>query len=109
MTTIPSSNRFSGLAQTLLANPLFAQAVGTAIQRGMATKTAIDRNLEALLGLLNLPTKADVRKLRTKLEVVQGSLAALHEKLDRVLETAPPRPARKPRARKAPLPRAGSE
>lgn len=74
----------------------------------MQTKNAIDRNLQTVLGLLNLPSKADVRKLRTKLDVIQGSLAALHEKLDRMQE-APAAPTRKSRARKTPAPRPASE
>lgn len=93
----------------MLSNPLFAQAVGTALQRGMQTKSAIDRNLQTLLGLLNLPSKADVRKLRTKLDVIQGSLAALHEKLDRLGESPPPPSPRKSRPRKAPVPRPAPE
>jgi len=97
---IPNSSRLSSLAQILLSNPLFAQTVASALQKGMETKGAIDRNLQTLLGLLNLPSRKDVRRLLSKLEVIQASLADLHQKVDRALGAEPARPARKPRARK---------
>jgi len=54
-----------------------------------------------VLGLLNLPSRADVSRILTKLEVIQGSLLNLHAKVDRLVaeQKRPRRPrARKPRA-----------
>lgn len=55
------------------------------MQKGFETKGAIDRNLQTVLGLLNLPSRADFGKLLTKLDVIQGSLANLNIKVDRLL------------------------
>ena len=94
------------LAGELLSNPAVAEAVATAFQRVFETKGKVDRNLQSLLGLLNLPSRADVNRLLTKMEAIQGSLVNLQLKVDRLLATRAPRartPARKA-ARKTPPP-----
>jgi hypothetical protein len=57
----------------------------SAVQAGLETKGHIDRNMQTVLGLLNLPSRADVNKLATKLEVLQGSLTNLNLKVDKLL------------------------
>jgi hypothetical protein len=73
------------LAEELLANPRFAQIFMSAVQAGLETKGHIDRNMQTLLGLLNLPSRRDLNKLATKLDVLQGSLTNLNLKVDRLL------------------------
>ena len=82
-----------------MANPLLAQAFTTALRTGIATKGRLDRNVETLLALLNLPSRADVRQLLTKLEVIQGSLVNLNIKLDRLLAKRAGSQRRRSRAR----------
>lgn len=105
---ILNRSRLSRLAEDLLSNPLFAQTLASAVQKGLETKGAFDRNVQTVLGLLSLPSKSDVRRILTKLEVLQASLVELHEKIDRLGRSRTPGastpPPRKPRARK---PRAG--
>ena len=72
------------VAEELLKRPMVAQAFATALQRGMETKVALDRNVQTVLTLLNLPSRADVNRLLTKLEVIQGNLANLTLKVDRL-------------------------
>lgn len=72
------------VAEELLKRPMVAQAFATALQRGMETKVALDRNVQTVLTLLNLPSRADVNRLLTKLEVIQGNLANLSLKVDRL-------------------------
>lgn len=74
------------LADDLLANPLFAQALGRAMRTAIETKGRVDRNIEAVLGLLNLPSRSDIQRLQTKLDVLQGSLTNLSMKVDRLLD-----------------------
>jgi hypothetical protein len=74
-----------------LANPCFAQAFTLAIQKGLETKGRFDRNVQTLLGLLNLPSRADLSRLVTKLEVLQGSLTNISIKLDRILSDQEPK------------------
>jgi hypothetical protein len=70
----------------------------TALQAGMETKGHIDRNMQTLLGLLNLPSRADLNRITTKLEVLQGSLTNLNLKVDKLLaeRRRAPRPRRRP-------------
>jgi hypothetical protein len=98
--------QLSHLAEELLKRPMVAQAFATALQRGMQTKVTLDRNVQTVLSLLNLPSRADLNRLLTKLEVIQGNLTNLSLKVDRLeaaqkQAAAPPRkPARKRRASK---------
>ena len=84
------------LAQELLSNPRVAEAFTTALQKGFAAKGRIDRNLQTVLGLLNLPSRADFNRLLTKLEAIQGSLVNLNLKVDRLM-TARAEPRRRAR------------
>lgn len=58
----------------------------------------MDRNMQTLLGLLNLPSRGDVNRLLTKLEAIQGSLVNLNLKVDRLMASRATRsrPNRKP-------------
>ena len=73
------------LAEEVLSNPRFAQMFMSAVQAGLETKGHIDRNMQTLLGLLNVPSRSDINRLATKLEVLQGSLTNLNLKVDRLL------------------------
>jgi cell division ATPase FtsA len=77
--------QMKGLLEELMSSPRFAEVVGTTLQQAMATKGTVDRNMQTILGLLNLPSKADYKKLSTKIEALQGSLVNLNIKLDRIL------------------------
>ncbi len=89
----------------MLSNPTLAQGFATAFQKALETKGMVDRNMRMLLGLLSIPSSSDVMRLLGKLEVMQGSLANLHEKLDRVLAQQKPRRRAKPRPKRpAPTP-----
>jgi len=57
----------------------------SAVQTGMETKGHIDRNMQTVLWLLNLPSRADLNKLATRIEVLQGSLTNLNLKVDKLL------------------------
>ena len=85
-----STERLTKLAEELLANPCFAQAFTLAIQKGLETKGRLDRNIQTVLGLLNLPSRADLSRLVTKLEVLQGNLTNINIKLDRILSEREP-------------------
>jgi hypothetical protein len=88
----------SRLAEELLANETVSQAFAVAMRKGIETKGRIDRNVQTMLQMLNLPTRADLARLQTKLEVIQGSLVNLSLKVDRLLaerEGNGRRPARK--------------
>ena len=107
MVPVLSRDQLTRLAEELLKRPMVAQTFASALQRGMATKVTLDRNVQTVLSLLNLPSRADLNRLLTKLEVIQGNLTNLSLKVDRLEAArkpaaAPPRkPARKTRKSKS--------
>ena len=74
-----------GHVYSRLSNPTVAAAFSQALGKAFETKGRMDRNMQTLLALLNLPSRADVHRLVTKLEAVQGSLVNLNLKVDRLL------------------------
>jgi len=86
--------RLLQFAEELLSNPKMADAFSAALQRAAKTKGQVDRNMQMLLGLLNMPSKADYNRLLSKIEALQGSLVNVNIKLDRLLAA---RDAPKPR------------
>lgn len=73
------------MTEELLSNPAFSEAMGKTLRNAAETKGKVDENIAVLLGLLNLPSKADYDRLLAKVETVQGSLVNLNIKLDRLL------------------------
>jgi hypothetical protein len=116
MTTRDDSNLFqrlremgesqmNRLLEELMSSPRFAEVIGRTLQQAMATKGKVDRNMQTILGLLNLPSRADYKKLSTKIEALQGSLVNLNIKLDRILASQAQKPAKRA-ARSKPRPSA---
>ena len=96
-------DRMNKLLEELLSNPRFAEALGKTVQAALETKGRVDRNMQTVLSLLNLPSKSDYKKLATKIEALQGSMVNLSIKLDRILAAQKNgEPAPTPKAAKAP-------
>ena len=94
------------LLEEMMSSPRFAEVAGKTLQQAMATKGTVDRNMQTILGLLNLPSKADYKKLSTKIEALQGSLVNLNIKLDRIIAQQNDKGAVKKVARPKPRPAA---
>jgi hypothetical protein len=90
--------RLGRFAEELLSNPRVAEAFSSALRRAFETKGRVDKNMQMVLALLNLPSRADLTRLITKLEAIQGSLVNLNLKVDRLMQEHPPR-RRAPRKR----------
>src|SRR5262249_1624655 len=75
-------------AKEVISPPTFSAALEKALRNAAATKGKVDRNVNTVLGLFNIPSKSDYNKLLAKVEAVQGSLVNLNIKLDRLLATA---------------------
>lgn len=82
--------------EDVMSSPLFTDVLGKTLEQAMSTKGTVDRNMQAILSLLNLPSKADYKKLATKVEALQGSLVNLNIKLDRILAQQQPKAAKRP-------------
>jgi hypothetical protein len=75
----------------LSRNRTVRDGVAKTIRRAAQTKGQMDRNMDTLLSLLNLPSRADYTKLLTKVEALQGSIINLNMKLDRLLAASAPK------------------
>ena len=73
------------MTEEFLSNPVFSEAVRKTLRNAAETKGKVDENIAVLLGILNLPSKADYNRLLAKVETLQGSLVNLNIKLDRLL------------------------
>jgi hypothetical protein len=62
-----------------------AHRVGKTVGRATDAKHRLDRNMQFLLSVLNLPSRSDYNKLLAKVEALQGSLVNVNIKLDRLL------------------------
>lgn len=69
----------------LLGRPGVSDGLAKMAKGAVQTKGRVDKNVETLLHLLNLPSRADYQKLLVKIEHLQGSLVNLNMKLDRAL------------------------
>lgn len=75
------------VAKELLSRPGVTDGIAKVARRAAKTKGQVDKNVETMLHLMNLPSRADYHKLLMKIEHLQGSLVNLNMKLDRVLAT----------------------
>jgi uncharacterized membrane protein YccC len=99
--------RLGQFAEEMLSSPHVTEALAGALRKAAQTKGQVDRNMQAVLSALNLPTKADLTRVVAKVEALQGSLVNINIKLDRLLAAQaqaaakPSPPSRAPRPKKA--------
>jgi chromosome segregation ATPase len=89
----------SDLAQALLENPLFSQAVSTAIGAGERAAQA----QRSAMGALNIPAATDFERLEQRMRSLSARLEAVEDQLDdaldelaalrRTVSSEPPMPA----------------
>lgn len=75
----------SQVVEDLLGRKEVSRGVSNVAAGAAKTKGRLDKNLETLLHLLNVPSRADYHKLLVKVEHLQGSVVNLSLKLDRLL------------------------
>lgn len=69
----------------LLGNKIVSDQLGKTVTRAADAKRTVDRNMQFVLSLLNLPSRSDYNRLLTKVETLHGSLTNISLKLDRLL------------------------
>jgi polyhydroxyalkanoate synthesis regulator phasin len=74
----------------LVANEAWRRRLGRAGERFLANKQSFDRNVETILDFVNIPSKRDVRELKTRLDHLSGQLVNLGMKIDRILAESQP-------------------
>jgi chromosome segregation ATPase len=72
----------SDLAQALLGNPLFSQAVSTAVGAGERAAHA----QRSAMGALNIPAASDFERLEQRLRSLSARLEAVEDQLDDALD-----------------------
>jgi hypothetical protein len=69
----------------LMANDRMRKGLGRAGERLMANKGVFDRNVETVLDFVNIPSKRDIRELKSRLDTLSSQLVNLSMKIDRML------------------------
>src|ERR1700745_2720056 len=103
-----SEDGISSFLNELMANEAWRRRLGRAGERFLANKQSFDRNVETILDFVNIPSKRDVRELKTRLDHLKAQLLNLGMKIDRMLaesepvltETKVPSPRPRPRRKK---------
>ncbi len=86
----------------VMSNDSLRRALGRAGERFLDNKGRFDRSVETLLDFVNLPSKRDIRELKSRLDHLNGQLLNLNIKLDRMMsETSKPSRLRPKRAKKS--------
>jgi polyhydroxyalkanoate synthesis regulator phasin len=97
-----SEEGLAGFFSEAMSNERARRALGRAGERLMANKKTFDRNVETFLDFVNIPSKRDVRDLKSRLDHLNTQLMNLSIKLDRVLAAEKPAPrARHPKKSEA--------
>ncbi len=69
----------------VMASDRLRKALGRAGESFMANKQSFDRNIESLLDFVNIPSKRDVRDLKSRLDTLSTQLVNLSMKVDRMM------------------------
>jgi hypothetical protein len=86
----------------VMSNDALRRGLGRAGTRFIDNKGRFDRSVETLLDFVNVPSKRDIRELKSRLDHLNGQLLNLNIKLDRMVNEGaksppPPRPKRAPK------------
>ena len=84
----------------VMSNQRLRRGLGKAGEQFMHNKASFDRNVETVLDFVNIPSKKDVRELKSRLDHLSSQLLNLSIKLDRVLAKEKPAAAPKRRPKK---------
>src|SRR5580700_4017694 len=77
----------------VMANDSLRRALGRAGESFLNNKQSFDRNIETILDFVSIPSKRDVRELKTRLDHLNGQLVNLSIKIDRMLAETQTKPA----------------
>src|SRR5216684_4746108 len=95
-----SEDGLASFFNEVMTNDKMRSSFGRAGERFMANKQTFDRNVEQMLDFVNIPSKRDVRDLKTRLDHLSSQILNLSIKLDRLLDTDETRIESKPVARR---------
>jgi polyhydroxyalkanoate synthesis regulator phasin len=81
-----SGEGLTSVVNELMSNDKLRKRLGQAGERMMANKHVFDRNVETVLDFMNIPSKRDVRDLKSRLDTLSSQFVNLSMKVDRMLE-----------------------
>ena len=81
--------KFGELVNLLLANERFVGAVQNTISSGLNAKNTIDKNVEKVLGWVNVPTLEDTDLLKAKLDELEEVMAEIGDRVRSLEKPAP--------------------
>jgi hypothetical protein len=76
---------FAVFLEELGRNPKVREQLGKTLERAVDAKRAVDKNMQTVLSVLNVPSRADFHRVLTKIEALQGSVVNLSMKVDRLV------------------------
>ena len=76
------TDKLQELMGELMKNEHFQQAIGNGMTRALSAKSQLDKNMQTMLALFSVPSRADVRRLEDRIEALAGQIAALNARLD---------------------------
>jgi hypothetical protein len=97
---------FGVFLEELGKSPKVREQLGKTLERAVDAKRAVDKNMQTVLSVLNVPSRADFHRVLTKIEALQGSVVNLSMKIDRLIAAQEmrhhaPAPAAHPHAKPA--------
>lgn len=81
-----SGEGLASVVNELMSNDKLRKRLGQAGERMLANKHVFDRNVETMLDFMNVPSKRDVRELKSRLDTLSSQFVNLSMKVDRMLE-----------------------
>jgi polyhydroxyalkanoate synthesis regulator phasin len=75
----------SSFFSEVMASERLRKGLGRAGERFLSNKQGFDRNVETILDFVNIPSKRDVRELKSRLDTLSTQLVNLSMKVDRML------------------------
>jgi polyhydroxyalkanoate synthesis regulator phasin len=69
----------------VMASDRLRKGLGRAGERFLSNKESFDHNVESILDFVNIPSKRDVRELKSRLDTLSTQLVNLSMKVDRML------------------------
>jgi len=92
--------KITEMTNEILNNPRFASALGKAIQTAMETKGKIDKNMQTVLGAMNVPTRDDYDRIAERINAISKTVSDLELRVEKLISRLEEASARKPVAKR---------
>jgi polyhydroxyalkanoate synthesis regulator phasin len=85
-----SEDGIASFFNEVIANDSLRRQLGRAGERLTSNKHVFDRNVETVLDFVNLPSKRDIRELKSRIDHLNSQFTNLSLKVDRLLARGKP-------------------